>query len=436
MNAFEYDVEDYLTYLAAHGYASTTVRGRRYHLNELSRYLEARGITDPRKVTPAALESYQRHLFHHKKRDGTALSFATQAQRLVPVKSFFSFLVKTGASNFDPALSLTLPKTERRLPEAVLSVDEVEAVLTEPDTTTPLGLRDRAILEVFYSTAIRRMELINLHVGDIDVERGSLFVRQGKGARDRFVPIGGRACYWVTRYLQEVRPQLQRDNRQITLFLSSTGLSLASDVMTRLVGAYIRSGTGTKRGSCHLFRHTTATLMLDAGADVRHVAEMLGHQNLETTMQYTRVSMAKLQEVHARCHPAERKTSRAPWGPLVVLSSQMPRGVSRMEHVESELRLNSRLGALVLEHRDALLAISARHHAKNVRIFGSVVRGEDSSSSDVDFLVEFEEDAHPLDILALGCDLEEELGVKVDVCTPNGLRSVVRDEVFAEAVPL
>jgi integrase/recombinase XerD len=90
------------------------------------------------------------------------------------------------------------------------------------------------------------------------------------------------------------------------LFLSTTGRPLVSDVLTRLVGAYVRAGAGAKKGSCHLFRHTTATLMLDAGADVRHVAEMLGHQKLDTTMQYTRVSMAKLQEVHARCHPAEQ----------------------------------------------------------------------------------------------------------------------------------
>jgi len=224
----------------------------------------------------------------------------------VPVKDFFSYLAKTGAIVFDPALTLTLPKTERRLPEAVLSVEEVEAVLAGPDTTTPLGLRDRAILEVFYSTAIRRMELINLHVSDIDMARGSLFVRQGKGARDRFVPIGEGARYWVSRYLHQVRPQLQRDTLQATLFLSTTGRPLVSDVLTRLVGAYIRAGAGAKKGSCHLFRHTTATLMLDAGADVRHVAEMLGHQKLDTTMQYTRVSMAKLQEVHARCHPAEQ----------------------------------------------------------------------------------------------------------------------------------
>jgi predicted nucleotidyltransferase len=107
-----------------------------------------------------------------------------------------------------------------------------------------------------------------------------------------------------------------------------------------------------------------------------------------------------------------------------------------MAGMESELRSTSRLGTLVLEHRDAVLAISRRHHAKNVRVFGSVVRGVDSPSSDVDFLVEFDEEAHPLDILALGCDLEEELGVRVDVCTLQSLRPFVRDEIVAEAVSL
>jgi uncharacterized protein len=121
---------------------------------------------------------------------------------------------------------------------------------------------------------------------------------------------------------------------------------------------------------------------------------------------------------------------------VVVHSSQEIRGAGRMTCVESELRSTSRLGTLVLEHRDALLAISRVHHAKNVRVFGSVVRGDESPTSDVDFLVEFDDDAHPLDILALGCDLEEELGVRVDVCTTEGLRPFVRDEVLAEAVSL
>jgi len=119
------------------------------------------------------------------------------------------------------------------------------------------------------------------------------------------VPIGERAWHWVTRYLDDVRPSLETRSCS-TLFLSVTGGPLAPDVLSRMVSAYVRAGAPDKNGSCHLFRHSTATLMLDAGADVRHVAEMLGHQKLETTMGYTRVSMGKLQEVHSRTHPAEK----------------------------------------------------------------------------------------------------------------------------------
>jgi integrase/recombinase XerD len=305
-SAMESTVRDYLSHLETHGYSPATVRARKYYLAGLVEFLVERDLVDPRQVTPSVLDSYQRHLFHHRKRDGLPLSFRTQAQRLVPVKGLFAWLASSGVMAIDPAASLVLPKTEHRIPEAVLSAEEVETVLSGPDTSTALGLRDRAILEVFYSTAVRRAELISLRVSDIDVARGSLFVRQGKGARDRFVPIGQRAVAWTTRYLDDVRPSLERARRDSTMFLSATGGPLAPDVLSRLVSAYVRAGAPEKHGSCHLFRHTTATLMLDAGADVRYIAEMLGHRKLETTMGYTRVSMAKLQEVHARCHPAEQ----------------------------------------------------------------------------------------------------------------------------------
>jgi site-specific recombinase XerD len=128
-----------------------------------------------------------------------------------------------GTIPYDPAASLVLPKTEHRLPEAVLSVDEVEAVLAGPDTTTALGIRDRAILEVFYSTAIRRMELIGLRVSDVDHARGTLFVRQRKGGHDPYVPIGERARRWVERYCDDARPVLARRVNADTLFLTTNG---------------------------------------------------------------------------------------------------------------------------------------------------------------------------------------------------------------------
>jgi integrase/recombinase XerD len=306
VNQIELVVNEYLEWLRAHGYAESTVRARRYYLAGLVGFLLQREIADPRKVTPHLIDAYQHHLFSHRKVDGRPLSFCTQAQRLVPVKGLFDWLSRTGAVASNPAASITLPKTEDRLPSSVLSVDEVEAVLAQPNASTALGVRDRAILEVLYSTAIRRSELTKLFVADVDHARASLFIRQGKGGRDRFVPIGERALSWVRRYLEEVRPNLDIQPNQTALFLSVTGDSIAPDVLTRMVRVYMRAGAPAKAGSCHLFRHTAATLMLDAGADIRHIAEMLGHRRLETTMAYTRVSMTKLHEVHAKYHPAEQ----------------------------------------------------------------------------------------------------------------------------------
>jgi integrase/recombinase XerD len=193
---------------------------------------------------------------------------------------------------------------EHRLPEATLTAEEVEAVLAGPDVTTPLGLRDRAILEVFYSTAIRRSELIALRTHDIDHARRTLFVRHGKGGKDRPVPIGGRALTWISHYTDLVRPTLANHPDVGVLFLSAHGGPLCGDWLSRTVAGYITAGAPTKRGSCHLFRHTAATLMLDGGADIRYVGEMLGHAKLETTQIYTRVSIAKLRAVHAATHPA------------------------------------------------------------------------------------------------------------------------------------
>ncbi len=184
----------------------------------------------------------------------------------------------------------------------MLGVADAEAVLAVPEVTEPLGLRDRALMEVLYSTAVRRFEVVALALGAIDVERGTMAVRQGKGRRDRFVPIGERAVAWVDRYLIESRPRLVVPPDAGVLFLSADGNDITPDHLTRLVGRYVAAGTG-RRGSCHTFRHTAATLMLEGGADIRYVQEMLGHALLSTTQIYTQVSIEALKAVHTACHP-------------------------------------------------------------------------------------------------------------------------------------
>jgi integrase/recombinase XerD len=187
----------------------------------------------------------------------------------------------------------------------VLNVSEVERILAVPDVEDPLGLRDRAILETFYSTGIRRTELCRLSVYDLDAERGTLLVREGKWKKDRFVPIGERALLWVEKYLLEVRGHFVVEPDPHALFLGQLGESLDPNYLTDRVGRYVKRALGRKAG-CHIFRHTMATLMLEGGADVRFIQEMLGHANLQTTQVYTRVALTKLKQIHSATHPGAK----------------------------------------------------------------------------------------------------------------------------------
>lgn len=235
---------------------------------------------------------------------GQPLSFATQVQRLIPVAQFFSWLRREHRIVTNPAADLLMPRPDRRLPEATLSATEMAGLLSAPDVSLPLGLRDRAVLEVFYSCGLRRGELISLWLRDVDFDRGTVFVRRGKGAKDRYVPIGERALFWIRLYVEIVRPGFVTARFPDHLFLSSSGTPLCPDWLCRRVRGYLAASGIDKRGSCHLLRHTVATLMLEGGADIRYVAEMLGHSRLETTQRYTRVSIERLRTVHATCHPA------------------------------------------------------------------------------------------------------------------------------------
>lgn len=187
-----------------------------------------------------------------------------------------------------------------------MTASEVEAVLALPDISYAQGLRDRAMLELLYGTGIRRMELAALNGADIERERGTLHVRRGKGGKGRFVPIGERALAWVTKYETQARPMLQGDPHEPALFLNIDGQRLSMNALSWRVRQYLDRAGIHKAGACHLFRHTMATVMLDNGADVRHVQEMLGHADIGTTQHYTKVSIGKLKAVHAATHPAAR----------------------------------------------------------------------------------------------------------------------------------
>lgn len=272
------------------------------------RWAEDRGLSRPGDVTRPMLERFQRHLFYYRKANGKPLTARTQHAHLCVLRLYFRWLMRMGHIDANPASELQLPRLPHRLPQAVLSPEEVETVLGQLDLSRPEELRDRAMLELLYSTGLRRSELSSLKLFDIDASRGTVWVRLGKGRKDRVVPIGERALAWVQKYVEEVRPKLALAHDDGFLFIGDAGEHLVPDYFTQLVRHYLERAGIDKPGSCHLFRHTMATAMLDGGADVRFVQEMLGHVSLATTQIYTRVSIEKLKAVHAATHPAARLT--------------------------------------------------------------------------------------------------------------------------------
>jgi integrase/recombinase XerD len=302
-NALTAACDAHLQHLADRHYAETTRAVRAVHLRLFCAWAAAYGVTETEVLTRATLEAYRHHLLDYRNPDGAPLSLASQHARLTHLRVWCAWLVREQYLPADPAVGLELPRVESRLP-GVCSATEVEQVLLQPNLRTPLGVRDRAILETLYSTGLRRTELVRLAVSDLDRSRRLVLIRQGKGRRDRLVPIGPRAVAWVARYLAEVRPQHVRDVDGGTLFLTARGRAFHPNHLSALVRSYVAAAHPGKRGACHLFRHTMATLMLEGGADIRFIQEMLGHAKLTSTQRYTHVSVQHLQAVHAATHPA------------------------------------------------------------------------------------------------------------------------------------
>lgn len=292
------------------GASPSAQRNRHMALQRFVAWLDERAITEPVQITRPVIERYQRHLYLARKPNGQPLSVQTQLAALHALIAWFRWLTRQRHIPYNPASELELPKPPKKLPRAILSVAQVETILAQADTGEAMGLRNRAILEVFYSCGIRRLELIGLKLYDVDVERGMLMVRQGKGGKDRFIPMGERACAWLARYLQEVRPGLAANAHEQALFLDELGLPLKTSYLGDLVKRHIEAAGIEVTGACHLLRHACATHMLEGGADIRFIQAMLGHAQLSTTEVYTHVSIAKLKEIHAATHPARLERAR------------------------------------------------------------------------------------------------------------------------------
>lgn len=313
----------YLGWMSIHGYSMETIKSYGHGLSHFINWCHDREILRPGDVTRGLLERYQGHLSRVGKKSTGAkgkgykndrLSTKYQCMLLSGIRGYFSWLSKNNYILYNPSSELELPRREKRIPRDLLNVGEVELILSQVDLSSNFGLRDRAILETFYSTGMRRIELCRLRCGDVYIDGGVVLIREGKAKTDRLIPIGERAVAWIEKYMHDLRPRLLgkpdkahgQDHMDINkgiLFLSKSGKALYPTSLSRLVNFYIKKSGIGKEGSCHLFRHTMATLMLEGGADIRYIQQMLGHNSLESTQIYTQVSIKKLKEVHSTTHP-------------------------------------------------------------------------------------------------------------------------------------
>lgn len=300
----------WLAYLHAHAewlrmmaYAEATVTTGHGLLVDFVRWCELRAIEGPQQLTLKVLEQYQRSLFLYRKANGEPLSTSGQVLRLQTLKRFGRWLAREGYLPFNPASELEMPRQAQRVPRTILSVAEIGAMLAQADITTPTGMRDRAIVEVFYSTGLRRSEMARLRTHDIDYARRLVLVREGKGRRDRMVPIGKRALQWLDRYVLEAREELTTGGHQ-SMWVTDFGEPMDVSYLAHIVKRMMEGADIKKAGSCHLLRHAMATHMLDNGADTRFIQAMLGHTSLSSTQIYTMVSVEKLKRIHAVTHPA------------------------------------------------------------------------------------------------------------------------------------
>jgi integrase/recombinase XerD len=267
-------------------------------------WLESRGI-DLAQARTEDLLSYQSFLCAQRKPNGKPYSSGNLKNRIQAVKSFFRFLYRRRYLLHDPAASIDYPKSERRLPRVILTREEVLKILEAPDAESATGLRDRAILETFYGTAIRSSELSNLTPDDVDTEERILRVVRGKGRRDRMVPLTRAAAEAIELYLAKAREQLVRREKRF-LFLQNRGSRMDNGTLNRIVRKRAVEAGVKKRVTCHSFRHSVATHLLKGRADIRHIQALLGHASLATTQRYTHVELRDLKEVIRRAHPRGR----------------------------------------------------------------------------------------------------------------------------------
>ena len=294
-------IQQYLNSLSLQkGLSKNTLSSYGADLSDYIGFLKNKQIANLWAIKPESIYSYIVHL------SGRKLQASSIARKISAIKGFHRYLVESEKTNTDPTLNLESPKIGRSLPSVLDYQSEVKKILEQPDVSTSLGKRDKALLEILYSCGLRISEAINLKLSDVDLKARYVIVL-GKGSKQRVVPMGKEASLWLKEYLARGRTRLAKSHSQNYLFLNHHGRKISRMGVWKILQFYVKKAGITKKVHPHTFRHSFATHLLKGGADLRTVQELLGHADISTTEIYTHVDTRYLKEVHKRFHPREIK---------------------------------------------------------------------------------------------------------------------------------
>ena len=294
------------------GYADRTEEYIQWGVGYFAEFLKTRDEDKLESITADTMHKYQMHLYNQLGRRGEPLGLASQARALMSVRVLFRWLVRRGYMLADPSSGISLPRRKKPLPRGIMSRREIDRVLNAPNVDTPLGLRDRAILELMYSSGLRNNEVRSLAIIDVNTAEGEVRVRDGKGGVDRVVPLGGIAAKYVELYIREARAAILGWHEDPgVLFVGRFGGKMNGTTVNRWIVQRFAGRAGVKKPvTAHGVRHTCATHMLKGRASLRHIQRLLGHRSLESTQVYLRVEVSDLKRELKRCHPRERAAAK------------------------------------------------------------------------------------------------------------------------------
>jgi len=310
-------ISQFTSHLEAQSFSPRTVEAYTRHAREFAAFLDRYypRVSKPNEVTREIVDDYQRFVRDSKTRDGRPPANATIRLKLTAVKIFFAFLAKQDLVLRDPTTVIVAPKEQQRLTRRVPTDDEMRDVLNAVQPRNPESMRDRAILELFYACGMRTSELCNLKISEVDLKDQTATIVAGKGNKTRIVPIGQYAAYYIGLYLEKARKRLLRGKKEDpgNLFLTSTGRPFSRQTINRSVmGRVNKLVDGEKRITCYSLRHAAATTLIAHGVDIAYVAQLLGHESLETTQRYLKIEIGDLKRMHSLYHPREQDHRGAP----------------------------------------------------------------------------------------------------------------------------